>query len=297
MADLTTDYHSLRHEVGAVRLARDVVRVVGPDAVSYLQGQLSQDVEVLAGGASAWSFVLEPQGKVDAWFRVTRLDDGVLIDVDGGAGDAVVTRLERFLLRTKATVERLDWSCVAVRGPNTPAALPPPEGGVAIRVDWPPMTGTDLLGPAVAIPDGVPECGVDAYEALRIEAGIPAMGRELTPATIPEESGVVDRSVSFTKGCYTGQELVARVDSRGRNVPRRLRGVIIGANVIPPVGAAVVVGGDEVGALTSVAQSLDLRAPVALAYIRRGVESPADAVVRWDGGEVAAQLAPLPLVT
>lgn len=297
MGDLTTDYLLMRHEVGAVRLPRDVVRVAGPDALSYLQGQLSQDVEALGVGESAWSFVLEPQGKVDAWFRVTRVaPDAVVIDVDGGAGDAVVARLERFLLRTKATIERLDWSCVAVRGPGTPP-LPAPEGGLAVVVDWPGLAGVDLLGPDVAVPDGITECGLDAYEALRIEGGVPAMGRELTAATIPEESGVVDRSVSFTKGCYTGQELVARIDSRGRNVARRLRGVVIGANVIPPVGASVVVDGDEVGTLTSVGQSLELRAPVALAYVRRGTEPPAAVVVRWDGGEVAAQLAALPLVT
>ncbi len=317
MADLAADEANLHEGAGAVRLARDVVRVAGPDAVAYLQGQLSQDVQALAVGASAWSFALEPQGKVDAWFRVTRVaGDTVLIDADAGSGDTVVARLERFLLRTKAAVEPLNWQCVAVRGARTPAGLAAPPGGLAVAVDWPPMRGVDLLGPSVALPPGVAECDPGAYEVLRVEAGIPAMGRELTPATIPEESGVVERSVSFTKGCYTGQELVARIDSRGRKVARRLRGVVVdggpkggqasragtsagagGAGLLPPAGAAVVVAGTEVGTLTSVAMSPRRGAAIALAYVRRGVEPPAAAVVRWDGGEVAARLADLPLLT
>ena len=95
--------------------------------------------------------------------------------------------------------------------------------------------------------------GLDAYEAVRIECGVPAMGSELTERTIPAEAGqwVIDRSVSFTKGCYTGQELVARIDSRGGNVPRHLRGIVIDADP-PPVGGVVVADGVEVGTLTSV---------------------------------------------
>ena len=89
----------------AVRVARDVVRVSGPDAVTYLQGQLSQDVVALQVGACAWTFVLQPQGKVDAWFRITRLaDDSFLCDVDAGFGEALVTRLNRFKLRVKVTM-------------------------------------------------------------------------------------------------------------------------------------------------------------------------------------------------
>jgi folate-binding Fe-S cluster repair protein YgfZ len=102
--------------------------------------------------------------------------------------------------------------------------------------------------------------------------------------------------VSFTKGCFTGQELVARIDSRGGNVPRHLRGVVVLENALPPVGAKLVVDGKEVGALTSVAESLDRRAPVALAYVGRAVEPPADVTVSWDGGSAKARVETLPLV-
>ena len=146
-------------------------------------------------------------------------------------------------------------------------------------------------------PAGVPGRSADAYEVARIEAGVPVMGRELDESTIPAEAGVVDRSVSFTKGCYTGQELVARIDSRGGNVPRRLRGVVVGdGDAVPPVGAVVHADGKDVGVLTSVARSARLGAPVALAYVRRAVEPPAEVELRWDGGTAPARVLALPLV-
>jgi folate-binding protein YgfZ len=123
------------------------------------------------------------------------------------------------------------------------------------------------------------------------------MGREIDDKTIPAETGVVDRAVSFTKGCFTGQELVARIDSRGGNVPRHLRGVVVGTNVVPPAGATVEAEGKDVGVLTSVAESLERRAPVALAYVRRAIEPPADVTLRWDGGSAPARVEELPLVS
>jgi folate-binding protein YgfZ len=141
---------------------------------------------------------------------------------------------------------------------------------------------------------------IEAYEAVRIEAGIPVMGRELDDRTIPAEAGVVDRSVSFTKGCYTGQELVARIDSRGGNVPRRLRGLILpgdAGTARPPAGAKIHdAEGKEVGEVTSVAFSPGLAAIVALAYVRRAVEPPADVSVVWDAASSPARVEALPLV-
>jgi len=124
------------------------------------------------------------------------------------------------------------------------------------------------------------------------------MGSELDEHTIPAETGVVEETVSFTKGCYTGQELVARIDSRGGKVPRRLRGVGVGERVAPPVGAVLIgpEGAKELGRLTSVVDSPALAAPAALAYVRREVVPPAEVVVRWEGGEVPARVEELPLV-
>jgi folate-binding protein YgfZ len=284
------DYRVLRESAGAVELARDFVRVAGPDAVSFLQGQLSQDVAGLAAGGSTWALLLQPQGKVVAFLRVLRLaDEEYVLETDAGFGDPVIERLNRFKLRVKADLDPLAWNCVAVRGPNAHDVV---ESGVV--ADWPGLPGVDLVGESVAAPEGVPMCSMEAYEAVRIEAGIPVMGRELDEGTIPAEAGVVDRSVSFTKGCYTGQELVARIDSRGGNVPRRLRGVVLEGSA--PVGASIEADGKDAGRLTSVAWSPGLGATVALAYVRRAVEPPAEVVVTWDGGSAPARVEALPLV-
>jgi folate-binding protein YgfZ len=264
-------------DAGAVVVQRDVVRIEGPDAAAYLQGQLSQDVLALDVGESAWTFVLQPQGKVDAWFRLTRVgDDAYVGDVDAGAGEALLARLQRFLLRTKAELTLTTVPMVAVRGT---AAIDAPDGATALDPGWPGIDGVDLLG-TDELPDGVVPWSDEDLERTRIEAGVPAMGRELTDSTIPAEAGVVERSVSFTKGCFTGQELVARIDSRGGNVPRHLRGVVAEGELA--VGAEVVVDGKVVGEVTS---SVPDRA---LAYIGRAVEPPAAAVVDGVPVEIVA---------
>ena len=235
----------LHDSVGVVDLPRDFVRVAGPDAMKFLQGQLSQQIDVPVG-TSGWTLLLQPQGKVVAFLRFTRTGaEEYVLDTDGGWAPAVVERLNRFKLRVKADIEVLEgWKCLAVRGPGAHEAVP--DGG--LPADWPGLPGVDLVGLAadVVAPAGVPVVSVDDYERARIEAGVPVMGHELDESTIPAEAGIVDRSVSFTKGCYTGQELVARIDSRGGNVPRRLRGVVVGdGHSVPPVGAVVHVDGKD----------------------------------------------------
>jgi len=291
LPDFTGDYWALRKDVGAVWLPRDFLRVSGPDTITFLQGQLSQDVDALPVGTAVLSFLLQPQGKVDALLRVTRVeDDVVVLDTDAGWGDTVKARLERFKLRIKVEIEPVAWRCLAVRGPSAHRMA------AGADADWPGLDGVDVIGDDPVVPDGVRLCDLESYEAVRIEAGVPVMGREIDEKTIPAETGVVERAVSFTKGCFTGQELVARIDSRGGNVPRHLRGVLVGTNVVPPVGAVIEVDGKPVGGLTSVAESLERRAPVALAYVGRAVEPPADVTLTWDGGSAPARVEVLPLV-
>lgn len=228
-------------------MERETVRVHGADAAPYLQGQISQDVEALHVGATAWSLILQPTGKISCWFRIHRVaESDFLLDTDIGHASALVARLERFKLRTDATIEVVD----------TPIPTP---------VEWP-----GLLDPA--------------DDEQRIRAGMPRMGTELTEDTIPGEGGqrLIDLSVSFTKGCYTGQELVARIDSRGGNVPRPIR--ILATDGPVEVGAPVTVDGTEVGVVTSAAGSwalaplmrrVELGDTVAVDGVRATVSEPA----------------------
>ena len=258
-------------------IERDVVRARGEDTVSFLQGQLSQDIAAIPVGGSAWSLLLQPTGKVDAWLRVARLgDDEVQLDVDAGFGQPVLDRLKRFLLRTKCELELLtNVKGVAVR--RTP--------GEGLAIAWPGVDGYDVLDDRAE----VPPTDQAAYERLRIACGVPALGAELTADTIPAEAGqwLIDASVSFTKGCYTGQELVARIDSRGGRVPKPIRVVDIEGPA--SVGDDVTVDGAVVGHLTSVAPSEHGAGTLALAPIARSVEPPASAEV---GGNAAEVLTP-----
>lgn len=259
----------------AVRRPRDVVAVVGPDARTYLQGQLSQDVEALEVGGSAETFLLQPAGKVDAWMRVSRLaDDHFLLDVEEGFGPQVVARLTRFLLRTDCTVQEVQWDLLTVIDAEA-SAFSTPVGGLALAVEWPGLVAVDLLGPSVELPAGLAEGSSRDWEARRIAAGIPAMGSEMDSTTIPGSTGVVERSASFTKGCYTGQELVARVNSRSAGTPTRIVRAV-GSGPAPAVGSDVTVDSDPAGHLTSVATLGD--GFVALVSVRRAVATPAEAM-------------------
>jgi len=311
--DFLDDYAALRHGLAAYRRPRDVVSVTGPDAAGYLQGQCSQDLSGLAVGGMVDALVLEPDGKLTALVRVGRVgDDAFVVDTDAGAGELVAARLGRFKLRSKVDIAPLPWAVVALRGPGVPVDLPAPDGGLMASFEWGGVTGVDLLGPdPVAPPDTAREVGDAAWEAARVEAGVPAMGRELDGRTIAAEAGLVDRTVSFTKGCYTGQELVARIDSRGSRVPRRLCGLVVADGEAPGtgaerlVGATLVVPGSDkpVGTVTSATWCPGVGAVGALAYLHRSVDLPGQVVVQTAGGlatpaagGLTAEARPLPLV-
>ena len=271
-------------------LEREAVVVEGPDASGYLQGQLTQDVAALVVGASAWSFVLAPQGKVDALVRVARADaERFVLDTDAGWGEALGDRLARFKLRTRAEFTSTRLRVLAVRGAESGAS-----GGVPLASLWSGEPAVDLSEPIGPAPGREPtglvgpapgrELSAGEWEAARIAAGVPVMGAELTERTIPAETGLVPLTVSFTKGCYTGQELVARIDSRGSNVARHLR-LLRSADPLV-AGTELTRDGKVVGAVTS-ASSIG---PVALGYVGRAVEPGAT----LDAGGVVAEVVALP---
>jgi folate-binding protein YgfZ len=264
---------------------REVVAVRGPDAGRYLQGQLSQDVIAMAG-TSAWSFILEPNGRVCSWLRVHRIaDDEYRLEVEPGGSDALVTRLRRFLLRTDATISEPEtWSMVARRwspelirlGDEVNDALSgtPVGPGVAGVDALLAMDGEDAARALDVVP--VPPAALERY---RIAHGVPSLGAELTTETIPGEAGawVIENSVCFTKGCYTGQELVTRIHSRGGNVPKPIRLLVLDSSAAlgtgPAVGSQILLDGAVVGRVTSSTPSLDAAYPaLALGPLARAVE-------------------------
>ena len=329
--EVVADYGDPAAEEGAFttgaalvdRNVRGAVLVEGPDAFKFLQSLLSQDLDPLSDGQGTHALLLQPQGKLDTDLRLLRVGDTAWLDCEVGRAERLVESLRRFKIRIKAEVtDRTgEWGCLTLRGPDVAALLEeagspplPPEphahvlwseGGAArlVRADWPGgPPGADVVGPVEELADiratlvaaGFVPAGFTAYEAARVRAGVPRQGLDIDEKTIPQEAFLELDAVSFTKGCFLGQELVCRIDTRG-HVNRVLRTLEIGDGAIdttPPAGAGIVVGDKEVGALTTVARTQS--GVVALGYVRREVDVPADVVVRWDGGEAKAVAAALP---
>jgi folate-binding protein YgfZ len=310
--DVTGEYLALRREAALVPATHELVWVRGRDTVKFLDGLLSQDVAALEPGEVTRSLLLAPQGKLRATLWLLGADGAVGIITDRGIGQAAVEDLCRFKIRVEATIDPDPVPISSLVGPSAAGALAgagveAPDshawivrnGGVVaaaphLRASLPRLL-VDADAAAALVAAGTPRAGELAATAVRIECGEPIMGRDIDEKTIPQEAGVVDGAVSFTKGCYLGQELVARIDSRGR-VNRYLRGLVISTNVLPPVGAEVSSGDGVVGTVTSVGESLDLRAPVALALIRREVDPGDETTISWDGAETSAVVRELPLI-
>ncbi len=315
VTELLAEWERVEREGGVGPITRDVVTVTGPDAGRYLQGQLSQEVVALPDGASTWSLILQPTGKVDAWLRVTRRnDEDYVLDVDEGFGDALVARLQRFLLRTKAEIS--EPRTIHGQGFRAAAGAAAPIEGAdpGPLVLQAPVVGPGVVGPGVVgsdslaldgsvvvgvAPVATELAGPETMERYRIAHGVPAMGAELTTDTIPAEAGqwLIDASVSFTKGCYTGQELVARIDSRGGNVPRPVRLLVVQGEIPVVVGAEVRLDGDPVGTVTSSTPPLSPGHPgLALAPLARAVEVGATVQVESVEGWVPAGVVEPPFV-
>lgn len=180
-------------------VVRDVVTVHGPDAQKFLHSLVSQAVESLAIGDQGWSFLLQPQGKVLGLFTIERTEDQTFVlSTESGQGSTVATQLHRYKIRTKAEIslaEGVAQSCRVV-------------DGVALFGD----SNSDDC----ADRDG------SLFAGLRVTLGVPSFDAELSDQTVPNETGFTSLAVNFKKGCYVGQELVERIDSRGGNVPKQL---------------------------------------------------------------------------
>jgi folate-binding protein YgfZ len=296
--DVSGEYQALHSGAALVEGQYVLIRVTGPDAESFLDSLLSQDLAGLADGKVVRSLLLGPRGKLRALLWVGRRRDEFHLVCDARAGGSVVDDLTRFKLRVDLTIGEPE-TVIGLIGPGSTAVLAAVRIGraVALRAPLGALDRWFLSGDSVEelVEAGVRRAGRLAYTAVRVEAGEPVMGVDVDESTIPQEAGVVANAVSFTKGCYLGQELVARIDSRG-HVNRHLRGVVLAENTLPPSGAELVVADERVGVISSVSESPRVGAPVALSLVRREVEPGAPIEIRWEGGAARAEVRELPLL-
>ena len=289
--DLDGQYRALKEEAGFVeRSERAKLLVRGTDAAEYLQGQLTNDIEALEPETGCYSALLDRKGHMQADMRVLRLGTGDLwIDTEAEPAATVERHLRMYSIGRQVELEDVsgDWAVLSVIGPAAPelAGTSPlaPEHAqrlyerdgveiLAVATDL----GLDLLvraGQAQELREllarsGAAEVSEAATEIVRVESGRPRFGREMTTATIPQEAGIDDRAVSFTKGCYIGQETVARLHYRGKP-NRHLRGLRLESAVSD--GEPIVLGEREAGTVGTAVLS-PAHGPIALAIVRREAE-------------------------
>jgi folate-binding protein YgfZ len=280
---------------GAVadRSARGAVAVGGRDAARLLQSIVTNDVEALAVGASVYALLLTPKGRPLADMHVLRrATEEFLLLCEPDAHDVVASAVRRYRLASRATVDDARGAVAAVALLGGSEAPP----GELVALAGP--LGPELVGEPAAVAAawsalraaGAQPVGAEAFEILRVERGAPRLGAELDEQVLPAEAGVVERAVSFSKGCFIGQEPVARLHYRGH--PNRTLRRLVFAGGAPQLPATIEVGGRDVGRVTSAARVPGAAAhAVGLGYVRREVDDGCEVLVREaDGGTVAARL-------
>jgi tRNA-modifying protein YgfZ len=254
----------------AVMLDRTCVRAFGRDARAFAQSMLTNDVEALEPGQGVYALLLTPKARVVSDMEVFRVGDELVLACPPAARDLVVETLVRSRFRKRVELEPSPHAVVWGNGSATLARLDTPAGEVALAAQPPGDRGR-----------------LDEWEVARIEAGIPLFGVDFDGDMMPAEAGVVERAISFSKGCYPGQEPVARLHYRG-HANRGLRGLVFAGDP-PPAGTPVTAAGRQVGRTGSSARSPRL-GPIGLAVLRRELEDGQ----RVQAGSVDAVVSPLP---
>jgi len=310
---LATDYRTITESCGLLdRSERGKLALTGADARSFLQGQVTNDVEGLTPGQGCYAAFLTPKGKMLGDLRILDAGDEVLLDTERVALQALFNMIRQFSIGYDVELHKrtLERGLLSLIGPeagviagaselsanenaNSLLSIPGTQlSARAIRTD----VGIDLLCDSAdtdalraALEDaGAVPVAEAAVECLRVERGRPRYGIDLDDSVIPQEAGLNERAVSFTKGCYVGQETVARLYYRGKP-NRQLRGLRLSGAASP--GDELTFDGRVVGRVSSIAESPRL-GPIALALVRR--EAPPGTTVLVSGNGSAAEVIELP---
>jgi folate-binding protein YgfZ len=304
-------YRALTEGAALVRRSdRGVLAATGPDRLTWLQGLLTNDVASLDEGAICDAAYLTPQGRMITDMRVAHTRERTLLDVPAPLAESLRARLDGLLFSEDAQIADLTGALhvLDVHGPAAPEAIESLGGRFLFFRDDPyGVPGysafLDEESMVKAIDSlrghGVVETTLETLDVVRIEAGRPAFLVDMDEHTIPLEAGLETRAISFTKGCYVGQEIIVRVLHRGGGrVARRLVGFRFeDGGPLPERGDMVLAGTREVGTLTSVARSPALELPIALGYVHRDFTQPGTELeVVGTAGRQRATVTALPFV-
>jgi folate-binding protein YgfZ len=285
------------------RSAEGKIVFTGSDRRSFLHGLLTNDIVNLTNGTGVYAAYLTPQGRMVSDMRVIETGDQLLLAVDGSIAPALSARFEKLIFSEDVQVRDAtgELDQMGVHGPAAAAAIGQVTGiSVAAlanqydNVSSPRLT-TIVRDDAFGVPGfdiyvergegtvlrskleaaGVASAGDDVYETLRVEAGRPRFGIDMTTDTIPLEAGIEDRAINFAKGCYVGQEVIVRVRHRGHGrVARRLVRLVLPNAAVPSRGDRIFAGARDVGEITSAVRLPNTGDAMALGYVHRDYASP-----------------------
>jgi tRNA-modifying protein YgfZ len=286
---------------------RGVLSVGGTDRLEWLQGLLTNDVVNLQPGESRYAAYLTPQGRMITDMRVIALADRALLEVPGTLAAALRARLDALIFAEDAQVTDESASIAVIDAYGTGAVVPTSIVPIALVRDpifgVPAVTFFTAASDAVVVVDalvaaGAIETTLETLDVVRVESGTPQFLIDMDEHTIPLEAGIEDRAISFTKGCYVGQEVIVRVTQRGQGrVAKRLVGLSFEKNSSPKSGDSIRSGDRAIGRVTSVVWSPTLRYPIALGYVHRDFVEPGTRVDVDNGTTTCiASVTPLPFV-
>jgi folate-binding protein YgfZ len=310
------------------RSHRGRIVVSGTERASYLQGLFTNDIVALKAGQGCYTAYLTAQGRMIADLYAYELGDVMLLTMTGGVKDGVMAKLDQFIFSEDVQLGDVTgtFAQIAIVGPDAAPVVASIVNGVTdealrgmtehgnARGEWaggaaivtrvvdPGETGFDLFVEhaqagtlkTMLLAAGVVELDEATAEAVRVESGIPLFGRDMDEETIPLEAGIESRAISFTKGCYVGQEVIIRVLHRGHGrVARKLVGLTLDGDGVPEAGAAIRIGDREIGNVTSAVSSPALHRPIALGYVHRDF---LEAGTRVTVGDQRATVTALPFV-
>lgn len=277
------EYRALREGCGvAARSEAGLLEITGKDRQRFLNAYITCEAKDLAPGQTAYGFFTSPQGRILSDAVVLALEDRFWLEVGPGQEEAIASHLQKYILADRVEVRPLEGvELLTLVGPRTEEVLGTSPQDVKVQKSdrfgapawtlWAPTAEAEGLIESL-IERGARRVGTEALEVLRTEAGIPRFGRDFGPDNFPQETGE-EEAVSYTKGCYLGQEVVARIHYRG-GVQKTLRGLVFEPGTGPGPGVQLLYEGRQAGVATTVVQSIALGRPVGLGILHKRAAEP-----------------------
>ncbi len=308
--DVAAEYRAFKETAGFIDLSnRSRVCLLGEDRLKFLHGQVTNDIQGLKADGGCYAALVNAKAKMESDLYVYRLADELLLDLEPGLTEKVTTRLDKYIIADDVQIVDVapHYGLVSVQGPKATGAIAAlglvptlptaplhwvkdsvPDVGDIYVMNQPRLgtTGYDVFIPSAGLgmiadkllaavkAQGGRACGWEAFEAARIEAGIPRYGVDMDDTNLAPEAGLEKRAISYSKGCYIGQEVIARIRTYGQVAKSLQRLELNGLTELPVKGTKLQVAGKDIGYVTSAVRLPESKQALALGYVRKEHKEP-----------------------